>query len=92
MPIGAPLKPASSPAREAASSGFSSMAAMTWARWTIRIGALRDFARRLISCSSSLVKVRSLIRFGILSSFTQENNFNLFHEKTTKLQEAFEGK
>jgi hypothetical protein len=46
---------------------------------------VRDFASRLISCFSSFVKVRNLIRFGILFSCSQENYFNLFHEKTTKL-------
>ncbi len=47
--------------------------------------SLRDFASRLICCSSSFDKVRNLIRFGILFSCPQENYFNLFHEKTTKL-------
>jgi hypothetical protein len=62
------------------------MAAMTLARWTIRMDSVRDFASRLISCFSSFVKVRNLIRFGILFSCSQENYFNLFHEKTTKFQ------
>jgi hypothetical protein len=41
---------------------------MTRARCTNLIGSLRDFASRLISCSSSFVKVRNMIRLGMLSS------------------------
>ena len=68
IPIGAPLKPTFSPAREAGNLGSSSMASITCALWTNLIGSLRDFANRLISVSSSFVNVRNAIRFGISSS------------------------
>jgi hypothetical protein len=68
IPIGAPLKPAFSPARDAGNLGSSSIASITWALCTILSDSLRDFASRLISTSSSFVNVRNAIRFGISSS------------------------
>ena len=51
------------PASLASRSGSSCMALISCARWTIREGSLRDFASRLISSASSVVKVLSVTRF-----------------------------
>jgi hypothetical protein len=48
---------------------------MIWALCTSLAAAVRDFASRLISVSSSVVKVRNLICFGIQPSVFWEGYF-----------------
>jgi len=79
--IGAPLKSAFSPAREIGKLEPPNVASITRALCTSLRGYLRDFTNRLISASPSVVNVRNAIGFGIVSSYSQENNFNLIHEK-----------